>query len=135
MDADLRRQMLTYYDERAPEYEEAYTLGTGTASIPDPEVFKTEARVLGGIVGQIAQGRMMDLACGTAYWLPHYAPNCSHITLFDQSGRMLAEGRAKANRLGAIDRCRFVQGDLFEHAFEQSAYDTVLVGFLLSHLP
>lgn len=126
--------MLTYYDERAPEYEEAYTLGTGTASISDPEVFKTEARVLAGIVGQITRGRIMDLACGTAYWLPHYAPHCSRITLFDQSGRMLGEGRAKATRLGVIDRCAFLQGDLFEQAFEQSAYDTVLVGFLLSHL-
>ena len=40
--------MLAYYDQRAPEYEEAYTLGTGTASIQDPEVFKAEARVLAG---------------------------------------------------------------------------------------
>src|SRR5262245_6608631 len=134
MDSDLRRRMLTYYDERAPEYEEAYTLGTGTASIPDPEVFKSEARVLGRIVGQIAQGRIMDLACGTAYWLPHYAPNCSQITLLDQSGRMLTEGRAKAKRLGVMDRCAFLQADFFEHVFEQSIYDTVLVGFLLSHL-
>jgi hypothetical protein len=35
--------MLAYYNEWAPEYEQAYTLGTGTASIPDPEVFKEEA--------------------------------------------------------------------------------------------
>ena len=34
MDDDLRSSMLRYYDERAPEYEEAYVLGTGTASIP-----------------------------------------------------------------------------------------------------
>jgi hypothetical protein len=34
--------MLAYYDERASEYEAAYTLGTGTSSIPDPEVFKAE---------------------------------------------------------------------------------------------
>ena len=103
MDADLRQRMLAYYDERAPEYDEAYTLGTGTASISDPEVFKAEARVLSGIVGQVAHGRIMDLACGTAYWLSDYAANCSHITLFDQSAR-------------------------------PNLYDTVLVGFLLSHL-
>ena len=92
--------MLTYYDERVPQYEEAYTLGTGTASILDPEMFKAEARVLSGIVGQIAHGRLMDLACGTAYWMSYYASSCSRITLFDQSERMLAESRAKANRLG-----------------------------------
>jgi len=31
LDPQLRGQMLAYYNERAPEYEEAYTLGTGTA--------------------------------------------------------------------------------------------------------
>ena len=81
MDADLRQRMLAYYDERAHEYDEAYTLGTGTASIADPEVFKTEARVLSGIVGQVAHGRIMDLACGTAYWLSDYASNCSRTVL------------------------------------------------------
>jgi ubiquinone/menaquinone biosynthesis C-methylase UbiE len=134
MDSDLRRRMLAYYDERAPEYELAYTLGTGTASITDPEVFKAEARVLTGIVGQTAHGRIMDLACGTAYWLPHYAPNCSRITLFEQSERMLTEARTKAHRLGIGDRCTFVLGDFFEHDFEPNAYDTALVGFFLSHL-
>ena len=87
--------MLAYYDQRAPEYEEAFTLGTGTSSIQDPEVFKADARVLPGIVRRFARGRIMDLACGTAFWLPEYAPGCSHITLFDQSDRMLMEARGK----------------------------------------
>ena len=134
MDADLRRRMLAYYDERAPEYEEAYTLGTGTASIRDPEVFKAEARVLATVVGENIRGRVVDLACGTAYWLPHYASNCSRITLFDQSPRMLDEARAKARSLGAAGRCVFVHGDFFEHEFEKGGYDTALVGFFLSHL-
>jgi demethylmenaquinone methyltransferase/2-methoxy-6-polyprenyl-1,4-benzoquinol methylase len=126
--------MLAYYNERAPEYEEAYTRGTGTASIPDPQVFTVEARVLEGIVARVVHGRVMDLACGTAYWLPHYAANCSHITLFDQSERMLAEARSKASRLGILARSDFVQGDFFEHDFAPHSYDTVLVGFFLSHL-
>ena len=76
----------------------------------------------------------MDLACGTAYWMPHYASNCSHITLFDQSERMLAEAREKVNRLGILDRCVLWRGDFFEQGFDDKAYDTVLVGFFLSHL-
>ena len=87
MDFDFRRRMLDYYNERAPEDEEAYTLGTGTASIPDPEVFRAEATALSGIVRTFAMGRLIDLACGTAYWLPHYADSCFQITLFDQSKR------------------------------------------------
>ena len=43
MDPNLRDNMLRYYDERASEYEEAYVRGTGTASIPDPDVFRREA--------------------------------------------------------------------------------------------
>jgi hypothetical protein len=57
MDPQLRRRMLAYYDERAPEYDDAYTRGTGTASIPDPEVFKAEARVLEGIVARGGAGK------------------------------------------------------------------------------
>jgi ubiquinone/menaquinone biosynthesis C-methylase UbiE len=126
--------MLTYYDERAAEYEEVYTLGTGSASISDPEVFRSEARVLAGIVSRLAHGRLIDLACGTAFWAPHYAAHCSEITLFDQSDKMLAEARTKAVRLGIADRCVVGQGDVLTHAFDRAAYDTVLVGFLLSHL-
>ena len=50
--------------------------------------------------------------------------------MFDQSDRMLTEGRVKAHRLGIVDRCAFVQGDFFAHEFDQAAYNTVLVGFL-----
>ena len=126
--------MFVYYNERAPEYEEAYTLGTGTASIRHPEVFKAEARVLEGIVARVVHGNVMDLACGTAYWLPHYAARGSRITLFDQSDRMLAEARAKASGLGILGRCGFVQGDFFGHDFALHSHDSALVGFFLSHL-
>jgi ubiquinone/menaquinone biosynthesis C-methylase UbiE len=126
--------MFDYYDERALEYEEAYTLGTGTSSMRDPEVFKAEARTLAEIVGRFGQGRLIDLACGTGYWLPSYAANCSHITLFDQSARMLDESRKKIARLGIAARCSVIHGDVFEHPFGARAYDCALVGFLLSHV-
>jgi len=126
--------MLAYYDERAPEYEEAYTGGTGTASIADPDVFKVEATTLEGIVAGVIRGRVLDLACGTAYWLPHYAASASSITLFDQSDRMLFEARRKASGYGVLERCEFVHGDFFEHKFLSQSHDTALVGFFLSHL-
>lgn len=134
MDSDLRRQMLAYYDERAPEYEEAYTHGTGTSSIREPTVFTTEATVLAGSVGRFGQGRLIDLACGTGYWLPQYAGRCSHITLVDQSRRMLDECVKKIAMLGIADRCSLVQADVFDHTLPHSAYDNALLGFLLSHL-
>jgi demethylmenaquinone methyltransferase/2-methoxy-6-polyprenyl-1,4-benzoquinol methylase len=126
--------MLAYYNERAPEYEEAYTLGTGTASIQDSSVFTGEARILSSIVGRHLSGRVIDLACGTGFWLPHYAGACSAITLFDQSERMLDECRKKVTGDGLADRCVLLQGDVLEHQFPAASYDCALVGFLLSHL-
>ena len=46
MDPGLKDKMLAYYDERASEYEEAYTRGSGTASITDPAVFINEHKEL-----------------------------------------------------------------------------------------
>ena len=126
--------MLRYYDERAPEYEEAFVLGTGTASIPDPQIFQEEAALLGGIVQRWAHGRIMDLACGTGYWLPHYALQCSRITLFDQSEGMLRECRKKITAHGIAEKCDLIRGDFFDHSFNSHACDCALVGFVLSHL-
>ena len=126
--------MHRYYDERASEYEEAYVRGTGTASIPDPEVFRREASLLPGVVTRFAHGRILDLACGTGYWLQYYAGGCSSITLLDQSGRMLDECRKKTEALAVTERCTVVQADVFEHVFGEHVYDCALVGFLLSHL-
>ena len=126
--------MFAYYDERAPEYEEAYTLGTGTASIQDSSVFTSEARVLSSIVSRHVSERVIDLACGTGFWLPHYAGACSHVTLFDQSGKMLDECRKKVDGHRLADRCVLLQGDVLEHRFPAASYDCALVGFLLSHL-
>src|SRR5688572_6281496 len=134
MDFELRHGMLRYYDERAHEYEEAFVLGTGTASIADPDVFRAEAAILAGIVERFAHGRLIDVACGTGYWLPHYADRCSSITLFDQSERMLAECRRKLAALGIGDRCSLVRADFFDHEFGRDSYDCSLVGFLSSHL-
>jgi len=126
--------MLAYYNERASEYEEAYSRGTGTSSITDPTVFTTEIGVLEGIVRGFGCGHLLDVACGTGYWLPHYVGNCSRVTLFDQSERMLAECALKRDRLDVADRCSLVRGDVFDYGFPRFAHDSALVGFLLSHL-
>jgi len=133
MDEGLRDRMLVYYDERASEYEEAYTLGTGTASITDPSVFTTEIGVLERIVRGFGRGHLLDLGCGTGYWLPFYIENCSRVTLFDQSERMLLECDQKVGRLAVAARCALVRGDVFGYDFPPRAYDSALVGFLLSH--
>jgi ubiquinone/menaquinone biosynthesis C-methylase UbiE len=133
MDETLRARMLAYYNERAPDYEQAYTEGTGTASIDDRRVFTSEAEQLTLVVREFGSGDLLDLACGTGYWLPHYAFRCTHITMIDQSSNMVRECQAKVGALGIAKKTTLVLGDVLEHSFADT-YDAVLVGFLVSHL-
>jgi SAM-dependent methyltransferase len=126
--------MLSYYDERAAEYEQAYTAGTGTSSIADGRVFISEAEQLTDVVGRFGHGHLIDLACGSGYWLRFYGPQCSRITVIDQSRKMLAECEAKIRQLDIAERCEVIQADVLDYGFPRSAYDSALIGFLVSHL-
>ena len=126
--------MFRYYDERAPDYEEAFLLGTGTASISDPSVFQADARKLAEVVGRCVTGRVVDLAAGTAFWLPYYVDRARTITFVDQSSRMLDECRKKAVGLGLETSSSLIQADVLEYEFVQAEFDSALIGFLISHL-
>jgi len=133
MNDTLREEMMSYYDARAPEYDETY-LGKGRASIPNPDLYKNEAQVTGKLVSTFGRGHLIDVGCGTAYWLPYYARNCLKITLIDQSERMLSECRKRVHELKLGERCDLIQGDFFKASFENTLFDSALVGFLLSHV-
>ncbi len=125
--------MLAYYNERAPEYEQAYDQGTGTSSIADPMVFTREISELKQVVSSFGYGHLVDLACGTAFWLPCYLPQCSRVTLFDQSENMLRQAEEKVTALSMVERCELLRGDIFDAA-ALGTYDCAFTGFFLSHV-
>ncbi len=133
MKRNLNQEMMSYYDTRAPEYDEIYA-GKGPASIPNPALYKNETQVTAKIVSVFGTGHLIDIACGTGYWLPYYARNCSKITLIDQSEKMLSECRKKIDELKLGERCDLVQGDFLKVSFKNTLFGSALVGFLLSHL-
>jgi len=133
MDHTLNEEMMSYYDARAPEYDDIY-LGKGPASIPDPALYKNEAQVTGKIVSTFGTDHLIDIACGTGYWLHYYARNCSKITLIDQSERMLLECRRRVDELGIREKCDLIKSDFFKTSLKNNLFDSALVGFLLSHL-
>lgn len=134
MDPRLRRSMNEYYNERAEEFDEIYTLGKPPGTVTDPELYKEEARSLGNLVREHCRGSILDIPCGTGYWLQFYAADCSSITLVDQSENMLREGREKAQEHGVESITTFMKSDALEVKFEDSSFDSVLVGFFLSHV-
>jgi len=133
MDDKLKQEMMSYYDERAQEYDEIY-LGKGPASIPDPTLYRNEVTKISRIASTFGRGHLIDVGCGTGFWLSYYARNCSRITLIDQSKNMLSECKRRAENLGLKDKCCFVQGDFFEVTFRNCIFDSAIVGFLISHL-
>lgn len=134
MDPRLRQSMNAYYNERAAEFDEIYTLGKPPGSVTDPELYKEEARSLGDLVREHCRGSVLDIPCGTGYWLQFYAANSSAITLVDQSENMLGEGREKARAHGVEPITRFMETDALEVSLEDRSFDSVLVGFFLSHV-
>ena len=129
---DNPKNMARYYDERAGEYDEIYQ-GRGPA-IPDPDAYKKDVEEICQIASRFGRGHLIDIGCGTGFWLPYYALNCSQITLLDQSEKMLSECRGRVDKLGLKNKCKFLKGDFFKINFEEFSFESALVGFLISHL-
>ncbi len=134
VNSDIKASMFEYYNERAKEYEELYTLGKGPASIPDPEAYKREVNILAGIAGEFCYGSVIDIACGTGFWLPYYVRQCSQVTLIDQSAKMLSVCKEKVSSLEVQDKCNLVCDDFLAHQFNVANFDCALMGFFISHL-
>ena len=134
MDPHLKQSMNDYYNERAAEFDEIYTMGKPPGTVTDPELYMEEARSLANLVRKNCRGGILDIPCGTGYWLQFYAANSSAIALVDQSENMLRLGREKAADHGVASITVSIRADALEVALEERAYDSVLVGFFLSHL-
>ena len=126
------REMMSYYDERAEEYDEIY-LGKGHTTI-DADVYRKDVAKVSEMVSRFGKGHLIDIACGAGFWLPNYARNCNQITFLDQSARMLSKCKDRVEELGLAHLSSLIQGDFLDVNLEASKYDCALVGFLLSHL-
>ena len=133
MASHFKESMYEYYDARAEEYEEVYK-GEGPASIPNVDAYKSESDILGKIVERFGHGKMIDIACGTGFWLPYYAQNCHSITLFDHSEPMLSVCRRKVDSLSIQDKCTLLCGDFLTYPFGNVDFDRAIFGFFVSHL-
>jgi cyclopropane fatty-acyl-phospholipid synthase-like methyltransferase len=126
-------EMMAYYDERAPEYELLYQ-GKGPVKL-DPAQYRKETALLCKIVSKFGRGHLVDIGCGTCFWLPLYAKRCKKVTLLDNSSRMLLECERKLNVLHLKTKCSLIQGDFFSAALPVETYGSALGAFFLSHVP
>src|SRR5688572_11041602 len=128
MDSDLINSMFEYYDQRAAEYDDTYTHGTAPNSQSNPGLFIEEVSILSTHVAEHCSGKMLDLPSGTGFWLKFYFPNCTQVTLVDQSENMLGESRKKSVALGEAGKVRFVRANILDCSLSESHFDSALVG-------
>jgi putative AdoMet-dependent methyltransferase len=128
----IKEGMMDYYDERAGEYDEVYT-GGGPAYLR-PQSYKRDTEEIKGFISNFGKDYLIDIGCGTGFWLPSYERNCSRITLIDQSEKMLVQCRGRIGKLGVRRKCHLLRGDFFSYNFRGGFFDSALAGFFLSHL-
>jgi ubiquinone/menaquinone biosynthesis C-methylase UbiE len=115
----------TYYDRRAPEYDEWY-LGLGRFDGLDRPQWDDEVRWLERTVAALPPARTLDVACGTAFLTRHLR---GAVVGLDQSPRMLEIARER------LPGATFVEADAFPSLpFPDASFDRVFTGHFYGHL-
>jgi SAM-dependent methyltransferase len=115
----------TYYDRRAPEYDEWY-LGLGRFDALERPHWDDEVRSLERTVAALPPARTLDVACGTAFLTRHLRGEAVGL---DQSPRMLAIARER------MPGATFVEADaLTGLPFADASFDRVFTAHFYGHL-
>lgn len=130
--ADLDREMVAYYEARAPEYDDwylrrgRYSHGPIHDAAWDAEL-DAAGRWLDGLpIG----GEIVELAAGTGWWSPLLASK-GEASLYDASDSPLARARDRLVAHGL--RAHLHVRDAW--AEPDRAVDALFTGFWLSHIP
>jgi ubiquinone/menaquinone biosynthesis C-methylase UbiE len=116
--------MKTYYDRRAPEYDD-WWLGRGLYADRDRPGWEEELRVLEGVIAELPPQRTLDVACGTGFLTRHLRGD---VVGLDASARMLEVAREQA------PNARFVTGDALELPFDDGSFERVFASYFYCHL-
>jgi ubiquinone/menaquinone biosynthesis C-methylase UbiE len=114
----------TYYDRRAPEYDEWYR-GAGRFAARERPGWEQEVDALGLALAALRPARTLDVACGTGF-LTRNLPG--EIVGLDQSEAMLEEARLQA------PNATYVQGDALSLPFDDGAFDRLFTAHFYGHL-
>ena len=116
--------MKTYYDTRAPEYDEWY-LGLGRFAERERPGWDEALVALCDAIAELPPARTLDAACGTGFLTSHLK---GPVAGLDQSGRMLAIAGER------VAGATFVQGDALSLPFDDDAFDRTFTGNFYGHL-
>ena len=116
--------MKSYYEQRAPEFDDWY-LGRGMYASLDRPGWHGDVAALQDVVAALTPARVLDVACGTGFLTRHLRGS---VTGLDQSEAMLGIARERAPDV------RFVLGDGLAPPFDDGAFERVFTGHFYGHL-
>ena len=114
----------TYYDRRAPEYDDWY-LGEGLFADRERPGFDEDLAEVCATIAGLCSADTLDVACGTGFLTRHVR---GAVTGLDSSERMLAIAARQ------VPAGTFVRGDALALPFPDDAFDRVLSGHFYGHL-
>ena len=117
--------------EPTPELGAAagYAIWSDSYDEPGNPIVAIEERVVGELLASRPPGAALDAACGTGRHARRLVELGHTVSGFDLTPEMLE--RARVN----VPQASFVVGDLRELPFDDAAFDTVVCGLALAHLP
>jgi ubiquinone/menaquinone biosynthesis C-methylase UbiE len=114
----------SYYDRRAPEYDDFY-LGTGLFAQRVRPGWAEELTLLKAMLASLRFSSFLDVACGTGFLSDSLLGS---VTGLDQSASMLAIARS------SMPREAFVRGDALEMPFRSEQFECLVTGHFYGHL-
>jgi ubiquinone/menaquinone biosynthesis C-methylase UbiE len=114
----------SYYDRRAPEYDDWY-LGAGLFAQRDRPGWAEELTALKAVIASLKFGSIVDVACGTGF-LTECMPG--RVIGLDQSAAMLAIARSR------VPHGEFVQGDALRLPFRPGQFAGLVAAHFYGHL-
>jgi demethylmenaquinone methyltransferase/2-methoxy-6-polyprenyl-1,4-benzoquinol methylase len=116
--------MARYYAGRATYYERVYHKPERQADLR-----RMETELAGFFTGR----RVLELACGTGWWTPHFARGCASWLATDLNDETMAVARAKRLPEGKV---RFQRADAYTlDGLGDQRFDAAFAGCWWSHVP
>jgi ubiquinone/menaquinone biosynthesis C-methylase UbiE len=131
-DEDLLAEQRSYYQARAPEYDEWWQrrgrFDRGEEGLLE---WQRQVAVVDDTLASFgATGSVLELAGGTGWWTERLARTADHLVVVDSSAEVLAINRERVRRPDV----NYVVADLFDWQAD-SQYDVAFFSFWISHVP
>jgi len=120
MDAPMR----SYYEQRAPEYDD-WWLGTGLFASRDRPGWHEDVTALQAALASLPPARTLDVACGTGFLTEHLP---GEVTGIDQSAAMLEVAAAR------LPGAAFVEGNALDPPFAPGSFERLHAAHFYGHL-